>query len=514
MKVSTKRIASPGSTEKPDGDSLLGRIWRGPGVSNCPGLLDSLLPSPTHTAAMALGIDTHSPSDGSPSHGSPLLQDNRSLTSQVIRGSAWTLSGYALAQVLRLGSNIVLSRLLFPEAFGVMIIVNMVMQGLQMFSDVGINQSIIQHKRGDDPIFMNTAWTIQVMRGIALCLVACLLAWPLSRWYGESSLSAIIPVVAISVAISGFTSTKLMTLNRHMAFGRLTFLDLGTQVLSIAIMCIWAQFNPSPWALVAGGLSSSTLRMLLSQFLLPGPRNRFAWSAGTRAELMHFGRWIFFASALNFLASSGDRVLLAKYFSVSKLGIYGVAFMLADAAAQVTSTLSHRVLFPAFGRVARTPGSDLSSAYYRVRGRWDLLVMPAIGLLISGGSVIVHILYDSRYQEAGWMLQILAWRSVWLCLMVPGSVCLLALGKPQYATLELFIRCAWVLLGIPLASNAAGDQGIVTVVGFAGLLSMPAIWWGLHRERVLNPRREVLAPMYLCIGIGAGLLFRRMSGIQ
>ncbi len=387
-----------------------------------------------------------------------------------------------------------------------MVIVNMVMQGLQMFSDVGIGQSIIQNKRGNDPAFMNTAWTIQVVRGLALCVISVLLARPLSLWYHESALEGYLSVAGISVAIAGFNSTKLMTLNRHMAYARLTLLDLGTQVFSIAIMCAWALLRPSPWALVAGGLAGATLRMFLSHTVLPGLRNRFAWDADTRAELVHFARWIFFASALNFLAVSGDRILLARYFSVSKLGVYGVAIVFADAAAQVSSTLCQRVLFPAFSRVVRTPESDLSGAYYRVRRRWDLLMMPALGLLIGGGSAIVHSLYDSRYADAGWMLQVLAWRSAWLCFIAPASACLLALGKPRYATIELFIRSTLVFLGIPLASMVSGDLGIVIVVGFAGLLSMPVIWWGLRREQVFKLHREAFAPIYLSIGIAIAWL--------
>src|SRR4051812_36532958 len=78
-----------------------------------------------------------------------------SLKMRALRGSLWTILGYGGSQVLRLAGNVILTRLLFPEAFGQMVLVNVFLQGLHMFSDVGIGPSLIQSKRGDDPDFLN-----------------------------------------------------------------------------------------------------------------------------------------------------------------------------------------------------------------------------------------------------------------------------------------------------------------------------------------------------------------------
>src|SRR5882757_2906675 len=83
-----------------------------------------------------------------------------SLKQRAIRGSMWTMVGYVGSQVLRFGSTLVLTRMLFPEIYGKMAIAGVFFQGLQMFSDVGIGPSIIQNERGEHPPFYNTAWTI------------------------------------------------------------------------------------------------------------------------------------------------------------------------------------------------------------------------------------------------------------------------------------------------------------------------------------------------------------------
>jgi O-antigen/teichoic acid export membrane protein len=112
----------------------------------------------------------------------------------------------ARGQALRLGSNIVLAWLLFPEAFGLMLLVNVFMQGLQMFSDIGIGPSIIQNKRGNDPDFLNTAWTIQAIRGFVLWFIACVLAWPIAWIFAHNDPLAWKLVLLIPVAMGALGS--------------------------------------------------------------------------------------------------------------------------------------------------------------------------------------------------------------------------------------------------------------------------------------------------------------------
>jgi O-antigen/teichoic acid export membrane protein len=95
------------------------------------------------------------------------------LFGRAMRGGALTAGAYAAAQAARLAANLILARLLFPEAFGVMALVTVFLVGLAMFSDVGIGPAISQSERGDDPAFLNTAWTINVVRGGLLWLMSC-----------------------------------------------------------------------------------------------------------------------------------------------------------------------------------------------------------------------------------------------------------------------------------------------------------------------------------------------------
>src|SRR5262245_7114403 len=103
---------------------------------------------------------------------SPSMHRDVPLKRRVVAASAWSLTRHGISLVIRFGSNLVMTRLLVPEMFGVMAIATIVMVGLAMFSDLGLKQSIVQSQRGSDTAFLNTAWILQIARGFVLWIIA------------------------------------------------------------------------------------------------------------------------------------------------------------------------------------------------------------------------------------------------------------------------------------------------------------------------------------------------------
>jgi hypothetical protein len=100
----------------------------------------------------------------------------------LLRGGLWAMGGYAASQGLRFAANLVLARILAPDALGVLFIVNTIRVGVELLTDLGIEQSIVHNERGLQPAFLRTAWTLQVLRGEAIAVLA--LAWPLGHFTG------------------------------------------------------------------------------------------------------------------------------------------------------------------------------------------------------------------------------------------------------------------------------------------------------------------------------------------
>src|SRR5262245_5591146 len=107
----------------------------------------------------------------------------KSATTTLLSGTFWTTAAFGLSQILRVASSVILTRLLSPELFGIMVIVYGFRTGLDLLSDVGIAQSFVTNKNSDKPEFYNTAWTLRFIRGIALWLLLTLAAIPIAYVY-------------------------------------------------------------------------------------------------------------------------------------------------------------------------------------------------------------------------------------------------------------------------------------------------------------------------------------------
>ena len=148
----------------------------------------------------------------------------------MLQGTAWTLAGFGTSQMIRLVGNLLLTRLLFPELFGFMALANIFVGALNLLSDFGIGVSIVQNERGLEPGFVNTAWTLQVLRGAILWLASFALAIPFAQFYGDPRPQAVIPIVAFSAVLGGFNATSLYVLQRELRLRSLMLLELGSQV--------------------------------------------------------------------------------------------------------------------------------------------------------------------------------------------------------------------------------------------------------------------------------------------
>ena len=431
-----------------------------------------------------------------------------SLRKLILTGSAVEMLGYGAGQLVRFGSNLVLTRLLTPEAFGIMALVNIVNQGLVMFSDAGLHAAVIQNERGEDQKFLDTIFTWQAARGFLLWAAACLCAWPLSRLYSEPLLSILIPIGALSVTILGFHSTSLYTLRRRLKLVPLVYTELAAQVLAVVVMLAWAWWRPSVWALLAGALVSALVTTVGSHVLAVGYRNHFHWDRESARELFVFGRWLAGSSILTFLSAQGDRLLLGRLLGTTQLGIYSVAVMLSVAFGDAITRIASGVLFPAFSRAYGEGLERLRQVYQKARFTLDVLVMPGLGALSILGTTLVSLLYDARYLQAGWMLQVLSVRVALRAIVAPCQYVLLAVGKPSYGFHLNLARTLWLVVCVPLAFQLWSVTGLVWAVALSELAALCVVLPAVARHVIAG--RELVAPWLFALGALLGVLVRRV----
>jgi O-antigen/teichoic acid export membrane protein len=381
------------------------------------------------------------------------------LKAKAMRGAAWTLAGFGANKVLGLVSTLVLTRLLFPEAFGLMALAGVFMTGLQMFSDIGIRPSIIQSKRGEDPDFLNTAWTMQVIRGFVLWAIACAIAYPVSLAYSEPSLFPILCVLGSTAAIRGFQTTGYATANRKLALGKLTTVELATHAIGLVVTVVWAWLHPTVWALVGGAVVSSVLSVSMGFGVLSTHRHRLRWDRTAASELVRFGKWIFVSTAITFLANSGDKLILPKTLSFTDLGFYTIALGLIMIPVSIFKQMASRVLFAAYTDLYQ---QDAHKKINRLTAKFTTLSAPIYAvpiLLIFYSDFLISTMYEERYSQAGKALSVLAISGYLSMMRASQNGLLLAVGNSKRAMLAGLSRIAVGLPASVLMARAYGLEG-------------------------------------------------------
>jgi O-antigen/teichoic acid export membrane protein len=395
---------------------------------------------------------------------------------RAVLGSGISVGAKLVEQVIRFGSNYILAKLLFPGAFGVMGLIMTLQIGLEMLSDLGVRVSVVTHKRTDET-FLNTAWTISVLRGVALFLIGSLVAVPFARFYDDSSLALMVPVACIGAIFTGATSTKQLTMNRELLVGRIMALQLFSQVIGLVVLVGMALWLRSTWALVLGTLFGGGLNCVLSHVALPGPNNRFCWDKAAAHDILRLGGWIFISTLLAFFAQRLDILLLGKLVPKEQLGVYNISTNLSGLPGMVGGQIIGFVLLPALAGAFRENPATFGRTLERVRRT----MLPAGAFLCMGVALgspaLFYYLFDTRYHDAVWMTPLLVLSSWFVYLQDISGRSLTAIGIVRPLAMAnagklfmTFVGCivGHDLMGVPgfILGAAAGSMmgHVITVI--------------------------------------------------
>ena len=440
-----------------------------------------------------------------------------SLRKRALRAGSWNLVSQVASQVMRLGGNLIMARLLLPEMFGVMVIATTVSVLLHLLSDVGLRQNIIQSHRGDDPDFLNTAWTVQIIRGFVLFALTLLLAlaawvaqyeelWPADSTYAAPVLPMVLAVTGLSALIWGFQSTKIDVAVRTFQQKRVVLVDLASQAAGLVVMLVLGLMTHSIWSLVIAGLVSAVAWTVLGHTALEGPNNHLRWDRTALTELIVFGRWILLSSMVGVLAMYGDRIWFGASMSAAQLGVYSIAVLILGAVQTALTKIVGAVALPAFSEAARADDKErLKALYHRFRLLVDLLVLFVCGGFLTASPLLIGWMYDDRYQEAGPMLAILSLSFLVLRYTLAHQVWI-ALGLTKYQAMDNIIRLVslWGLL--PLLLAIGGVEWAIWGVALHAVPTLVLVVYVNCKLGIFSLKRELVVLPMLLVGALCGAL--------
>lgn len=369
-----------------------------------------------------------------------------------------------VVMAIRVVGTMALTRLLDSSAFGLVAIMTSVTVMALMLSNLGHYSYIVRDERAADPVFLDKIWSIRILTGIVQATTIWLLAWPLTLFLGKPEAFWVICTAGLMMLISGFNSLTFATAARSGLVRRLTLME-GAFVafqtcLAIGLAWAWSSYV----AMIVAIVTTTLLREWSYYFSFPGAWRKWNFDPAEFKRLWAFGRFIAGSSIIEIMISQADKLFLAKLFPIAVFGLYMLAASLAEIPASIVNNYVQRIIFPIMARARTRPAAEVAEVLYGTGLKLRMLYMVACGGLVAGAPVVIELLYDDRYRDAAFFLQILAVGVTFKLPQIISCEYLIAIGKVRlHLVVNLLRLSSLVTLGL-VGYNLIGPTGIVYAI--------------------------------------------------
>ena len=433
-----------------------------------------------------------------------------SLKRRAFFGSATALAGFSVTQAIRLASNLIMTRLLAPEAFGLMAIAVAVNMWISMLTDFGVKASIIRSNNANDPAFLATAWMTQVVRGavIALGIVAIAgVLWlfqkdgalPPDKIYSDPRLIVFLLGIAFSVFLTGLRSIKATLAERDMKLQRVVALEISGQLVAIFVSIAFAARGAGAYSLIYGIVAAAPFIAIGSFVAFSGPKSRLGFHKTYFLEIFNYGKWLLLASLFGFVINRGNQVIFGALMTKLAFSFLAIATIWINAAEAVVTTVMQRIAYPAFSEIHRTRPANIEKAYRSFRLLADIACVAIFVSIVLFADAALAILYTEGYAtNIAPFMKLLAVTILFLPYNLLNTVMLAAGDSKRFTTVVFAPAIALIALTPPVFGQFGETAAILFAAGIRAL-SLPLMWRYANRVMRVDYRRELI-PLIIAFG--------------
>jgi lipopolysaccharide exporter len=410
-----------------------------------------------------------------------------------------TASSFGAQAVIKLGSSLILTRILRPEAYGIITILMSVAFVVEMIGDINVTLFIIRDKNAEEPRYLNTAWTLQVGRAALNCAVLFLCAPLISKYvYHAPELTNPLRFTSIWFAVAGLQSMSFPIAIRRKRSRIIVYSELGATFLSSSFAVIYCYYSRDYWGLIYATVLNRALMTVMSHFYYPDLRPKLQFDLAAAREILRFTKFTMPSSLITLALSQFDKIVFLRLFDMHLLGIYGLATNIAAPIESLITKISQMVLYPRCAHDYRVNPDTFWIKYYtnNIKVFISMLIVPAA---IGGGArLLITLLYDSRYALAGPILQAFMLRAMFLALASPAEDLLIATGETQVILIGNLYRAIGLFVTSLIGYYFFGFMGFTYGVALSGL---PPLIYYLRlqkRKRILIVKYELYRAAFVC----------------
>jgi O-antigen/teichoic acid export membrane protein len=398
---------------------------------------------------------------------------------------------YGLSACIKLGSSLILTRLLSPESYGIFGILLSFLFMIELMSDVGTTALLIRHERGRERHFVHAVWTIRLCRCVLNFCIVFFGAPLIADIYQAPVLTNAFRVLSFGFLLTGAESMSFILAQRDQRSRISNYADLLTNLIMTLCVIYLAIVLKDAYALIYGSLLQRALMMAASHLFYREVGIGFAYDREAFVDQFRFARFVLPSSLLTIVLTQYDKVVLLKLFSLSTLGIYGLA---GNMLGPVNGVNMHNARVVLYARCAEYFRSDRTTArqrYYAENSRLLTLGVALPALLAGAAQPLVDFLYDSRYALAGKALMVLALTAVLSAFQNASENLIVAYGRTHIVLVANLIRLFTVIPATLLGYYLFGFDGFLWFTLLGTLPLTGYFLWEQHKYHLLDPASEL-----------------------
>jgi PST family polysaccharide transporter len=427
------------------------------------------------------------------------------LKQRTLRGGLAKIITQAANLIVRMGSLMVLARILDPKDFGLVAMVTAVIGVFNVFRDFGLSAAAIQRTSISSEQSSTLFWINLLVGAILGCIV--LASGPfVAAFYHEHRLIGVTAVLATGFLFNAAGVQHSALLQRQMRITTLAVIDFCSLIISTTIGISMAAMGFGYWALVASAASIPficTIGVWLTAKWVPGRPHK---GAGIRS-MMHFGANLTLNGLVTYITNNLDKVLLGKFWGVDALGIYGRAYQLINIPIDNLNSAVAGVAFSALSRVKDEP-SRLSNYFLKGYSLILSLTVPITFTCALFGADMIHVFLGPKWKSAAIIFQFLAPTALGFAIISPLGWLIYSLGMVGRGLKMALVSCPLMVVAYALGLSH-GPKGVAFAISAMKLLSViPLAAWAAHGT-VVHLRDILLSisrPLFSGI-VGAGVAF-------
>lgn len=375
--------------------------------------------------------------------------------SQILNAAVWSSASEIAAKIISPITNMILARIIAPEAFGIVATVTMIVSFADMFTDSGFQKYLVQHEFKDDVEkynYTNVAFWTNYGISIFLWCIICLFNKQMAELVGNPGLGHVIAAACLQLPLTSFSSIQTALYRRDFDFKTLFVVRLISVCIPIIVTVPLALWGLSYWSLIIGTLF---IRLISAVILTVKSKWKpeFYYSFRVLKEMLSFSAWSLIEAISIWLSVWADTFVIAYALNQYYLGLYKTSVSMVNTLMSLITSSMVPVLFAALSRLQDDDGK-FKKMFYKFQRLLAVFILPlGVGIYLYRDFATMILLGD-QWREASELIGIWAFtRSVKIVLGDCSSEVYRAKGRPK---LSFVAQILHIIVLIPACIISSG----------------------------------------------------------